>query len=504
MSSGYIALGLGGLSNPMTTAGDMIYGGAAGLATRLGIGSVGQVLSVSAGGIPEWATVGGTGTVTSVGMTVPTFLSVAGSPVTTTGTLAVTLATQVMNTIFAGPGSGADAAPTFRALVAADIPSLPASKITSGTLAVAQGGTNLASGTSGGILGYTAAGVLASSVALTASALVLGGGAGATPTPMASLGTTTTVLHGNAAGAPTFGAVSLTADVSGTLPVANGGLGITTGTSGGILGFTASGTLASSVALTASALVLGGGAGATPTPMGSLGTTTTVLHGNAAGAPTFGAVSLTADVSGTLPVANGGTNNTTFTAYAVLCAGTTATGAFQNVSGVGTSGQVLTSNGAAALPTWQAAGGGITNSTVHLTGVSGRGSTGSCVIGIWTNNSTTGSSLTYATSATNGDTITVNTTGLYAISCSFAYSNNGTSGARWGLSLNQADVTTFIGSLADANLAAPMSACCIQANPTVIAITRWFTASDVIRLNISTAYTTENNTNSYFTMTRVA
>lgn len=74
-------------------------------------------------------------------------------------------------------------------------------------VAVADGGTGLSSGTSGGILGYTASGTLASSVALTANALVLGGGAGATPTPMGSLGTTTTVLHGNAGGAPTFGAV---------------------------------------------------------------------------------------------------------------------------------------------------------------------------------------------------------------------------------------------------------------------------------------------------------
>ena len=40
-------------------------------------------------------------------------------------------------------------------------------------------------------------------------------------------GTTTTVLHGNAAGNPSWAAVSLTADVSGTLPVANGGTGIT-------------------------------------------------------------------------------------------------------------------------------------------------------------------------------------------------------------------------------------------------------------------------------------
>lgn len=41
-----------------------------------------------------------------------------------------------------------------------------------------------------------------------------------------SAGTTTTVLHGNASGAPTFGAVSLTADVSGTLPAGSGGTGV--------------------------------------------------------------------------------------------------------------------------------------------------------------------------------------------------------------------------------------------------------------------------------------
>ncbi len=74
----------------------------------------------------------GSGSVTSVGMTVPSFLSVAGSPVTSAGTLAVTLATQAQNTIFAGPSTGADAAPAFRSLVAADIPNLSWSKITSG------------------------------------------------------------------------------------------------------------------------------------------------------------------------------------------------------------------------------------------------------------------------------------------------------------------------------------------------------------------------------------
>lgn len=69
--------------------------------------------------------VGGSGTVTSVAMSVPAELSVSGSPVTTAGTLAVTKATQTANTVWAGPTSGGVAQPVFRALVAADIPAQP-------------------------------------------------------------------------------------------------------------------------------------------------------------------------------------------------------------------------------------------------------------------------------------------------------------------------------------------------------------------------------------------
>lgn len=135
----------------------------------------------------------------------------------------------------------------------------------------------------------------------------------ANPTGSAALGTSLTgseyqVLRmGASATSLAFGSINLASSNavgSSILPVANGGTGLASGTSGGILGFTATGTIASSVALTANAIVLGGGAGATPTPLGSLGTTTTVLHGNAAGAPTFGAVSLSADVTGNLPVGN--------------------------------------------------------------------------------------------------------------------------------------------------------------------------------------------------------
>lgn len=54
-----------------------------------------------------------------------------------------------------------------------------------------------------------------------------------------------------------------------------------------------------------------------------------------------------------LAVSQGGTGVTSTTAYAVLCGGTTSTGNLQSIASVGTAGQVLTSNGASALPTFQ-------------------------------------------------------------------------------------------------------------------------------------------------------
>ena len=180
---------------------------------------------------------GGSGSVTSVALSIPGIFTISGSPVTASGTLTAT-----------------------------------------------------PSGTSGGIPYFSSSTGLASSAALTANALVLGGGAGGTPTVVGSLGTTTTLLHGNASGAPTFSAVSLTADVTNTLPVGSGGTGITSGTSGGVPYFSSTSAIASSGALTQYALVTGGGAGAAPAVVSGLGTTTQVLHGNASGLPSFGAI----------------------------------------------------------------------------------------------------------------------------------------------------------------------------------------------------------------------
>jgi hypothetical protein len=84
---------------------------------------------------------GGGGTVTSVAMTVPSWLSVAGSPITGGGTLAVSATGGLtQNSVLATP-DGAAGALSVRSLVVDDIPALPASQITSGELSLARGGT---------------------------------------------------------------------------------------------------------------------------------------------------------------------------------------------------------------------------------------------------------------------------------------------------------------------------------------------------------------------------
>jgi Pectate lyase superfamily protein len=90
----------------------------------------GKVLSTD-GTNTSWISSSGSGTVTSVALTLPAIFSVSGSPITAAGTLAATLATQSANVVFAGPTTGSAAAPTFRSLVAADLP----------TVAIAGGGT---------------------------------------------------------------------------------------------------------------------------------------------------------------------------------------------------------------------------------------------------------------------------------------------------------------------------------------------------------------------------
>jgi hypothetical protein len=96
-------------------------------------GNNGKYLTTD-GSSASWATISGSGTVTSVDLTLPSELfNDDATAVTSSGTLTNTFKTKTANTIFAGPSSGSAATPIFRTLVSADIPNNDAN--TTGTAA---------------------------------------------------------------------------------------------------------------------------------------------------------------------------------------------------------------------------------------------------------------------------------------------------------------------------------------------------------------------------------
>lgn len=206
--------------------------------------------------------------------------------------------------------------------------------------------------------------------------------------PVFSSVTASQILKVDAGKALTSGLIALGTEVSGTLPIANGGTNSTTAlnnnrfivSSGSAIvehgAITASRALASDAnglpeASAATATELGyltgvtsaiqtqlNGKQATITP-GALtrvdDTNVTLTLGGSPSTSLLAATSLTLGWTGELAVARGGTGVGTFTDGGVLIGN--GTGAVQ-VTSAGTSGQVLTSNGAGVDPTFQDAAGG--------------------------------------------------------------------------------------------------------------------------------------------------
>jgi hypothetical protein len=178
----------------------------------IGVDNDGKVVIGGGGG-------GGGGGVSSVGLSLPSTFSVTGSPVTSTGTLTAAWANQTSNKVLASP-DGSTGTPSFRALVAADLPATAARTNVANTWTVAQsypglavtGSTILTSGTPG-VSGLTFTGINNATAFSTGSApiAVTAGGVVVVAEPMVkqndlgtSLSLSGSVVDVNQAWAPTW------------------------------------------------------------------------------------------------------------------------------------------------------------------------------------------------------------------------------------------------------------------------------------------------------------
>jgi hypothetical protein len=266
----------------------------------------------------------GSGSVTSVAMTVPSFLSVTGSPVTTSGTLALSLSGTALPVANGGTGQTTYTDgqllignSTGNTLTKATLTAGSGISITNSAggitiTSTAGAGTVTSVAASGGTTGLSFTGspiTTSGTLTLGGTLAIANGGTGATSASGARL----TLL---AAGSGANSDITSLSGLTTALSVGQGGTGVATAPSNGQLligngaGYSvATLTAGSGVTVTNSAggiTIAATGSGGTVTSVsGSGGTTGLTL----AGGPITGSGTLT--LSGTLAIANGGTGATT-------------------------------------------------------------------------------------------------------------------------------------------------------------------------------------------------
>jgi len=164
---------------------------------------------------------------------------------------------------------------------------------------------------------------------------------------------------------------------------------------------------------------------------------------------TAASVNLATEVTGTLPIANGGTGQTSQTPAFDALAPTTTKGDLIVHDGtdnirvaVGTNDQFLVADSTQASGVrWST---GQARSEVWLYNGNGFGSTNTKIRRFSNVNSNTGSAITYTDSATNGASFTINEKGIYAIT----FNDYGTGTPQIGISQDSASLTTNIASIA--------------------------------------------------------
>ena len=174
--------------------------------------SSGYVLTNDGTGQLSWSAPAATG-VTSVALALPvSVFNISGSPITGTGTLTGSFATQNANVVFAGPSSGSASAPTFRSLVSADLSTgiigttqLADTSVTAAKLGSITDGTTLDQSGAGNTLEIKAAGVSATQLATGAfDQVTISGGAGTAASVLSSPAVATSEISDQSLSASTL------------------------------------------------------------------------------------------------------------------------------------------------------------------------------------------------------------------------------------------------------------------------------------------------------------